>query len=122
VLVTPAQTVQANGKQWLAVRALNGVAGWVLSTQVQVDGDTPATTPLIAATASATNTANHGTISHTDGVGVVLRNSPNDADRTTSGLMDGTPVTILERSGGAWLHVRADNGRTGWVPAQYVAP
>jgi hypothetical protein len=65
--------------------------------------------------------ASRGTIVNTDGVGVVLRNSPNDADRTPRGLMDGAGVTVLERSGADWLHVRADNGQQGWVPAAYVS-
>jgi hypothetical protein len=34
--------------------------------------------------------------------------------------MDGTRVTLLERSGSDRVHVRADNGQQGWVPARYV--
>jgi len=35
--------------------------------------------------------------------------------------MDGAAVTILEVSGADWVHVRADNGQNGWVPARYLA-
>jgi SH3-like domain-containing protein len=59
-------------------------------------------------------------IANTDGAGVVLRNSPNDADRTRSGLMDGAAVTVLERSGNEWVRVRADNGLTGWISLRYL--
>jgi uncharacterized protein YgiM (DUF1202 family) len=34
--------------------------------------------------------------------------------------MDGTQVTILERLGSAWAHVRGDNGQEGWVPSRYL--
>jgi SH3-like domain-containing protein len=61
-------------------------------------------------------------IANTDGAGVVLRNSPRDADRSHSGLMDGAVVYVVERSGTDWVHVRADNGLEGWVPTRYVAP
>jgi uncharacterized protein YgiM (DUF1202 family) len=30
-------------------------------------------------------------------------------------------VTVLERSGADWAHVRADNGQTGWIPTSYLA-
>jgi uncharacterized protein YgiM (DUF1202 family) len=62
----------------------------------------------------------HGIIGKTGGPGVVLRRAPNDADRTTSGLMDGTRVSVIEWSGSNWIHVQADNGLNGWVPAAYV--
>jgi hypothetical protein len=61
-------------------------------------------------------------VANTDGVGVVLRNSPRDADKSRTGLMDGMSVGVMERSGADWVRVRADNGQEGWVPARYVVP
>ncbi len=61
-------------------------------------------------------------VANTDGVGVVLRNSPREADKSTRGLMDGANVSVVERNGSDWVHVRADNGQDGWIPARYVVP
>ena len=52
----------------------------------------------------------------------MLRNSPNDGDRRPAGFLDGTNVTVVERSGNDWVRVRADNGMQGWIPARYVSP
>jgi Bacterial SH3 domain len=123
VLVSAGGGLQVADQTWRAVRGLNGVAGWVPSAQLVVDGEPPP--PLIAAT-SATPVpsgpqADKGTIANTDGAGVVLRNSPNDGDRRPAGFLDGTSVTVLERAGNDWVQVRADNGQQGWIPARYVA-
>ena len=77
---------------------------------------TPAPIQVAGATSERLKVAN------TDGAGVVLRNSPRDADRSAKGLMDGASVSVVERSGSDWVHVRADNGQEGWVPARYVVP
>jgi uncharacterized protein YgiM (DUF1202 family) len=61
-------------------------------------------------------------VANTDGVGVVLRKSPRDDDKTTHGLMDGASVSVLERTGSDWVHVHADNGQDGWIPTRYVSP
>ena len=61
-------------------------------------------------------------VANTDGVGVVLRTSPRDEDKTTRGLMDGASVSVLERTGSDWVHVHADNGQDGWIPTRYVVP
>jgi len=121
VLVAAGAPIQVGGQQWRGVRALNGIVGWVPSTQLAVDGE-PSTAPIQVAAATATPSAgqNRATIANTDGSGVVLRNSPNDADRSKAGLMEGTRVTVLEASGSDWLHVRADSGQAGWVPSRYV--
>jgi len=133
VLVSTGPPLQVGAQQWRAVRGLSGVVGWVPSAQLVVDGESPpaapqqppAVQPTLQAAGPTAQPANAGvraTIGRTDGIGVVLRNSPNDADRTHSGLMDGTPVTLLEFSGSDWAQVRADNGLTGWVPIRYVMP
>jgi uncharacterized protein YgiM (DUF1202 family) len=59
-------------------------------------------------------------VANTDGQGVVLRASPRDDDRTPRGFMDGDAVTVLERSGSDWAHVRGDNGQEGWIPSKYL--
>jgi SH3-like domain-containing protein len=122
VLVAAGPPLQIGGQSWIAVRGLNGVVGWVPGSQLAVDGVGGAPPIQVAGAVAPTPTAapNRGSIANTDGVGVVLRNSPNDADRSRSGLMDGAPVTVLETAGSDWVHVRADNGQSGWVPTRYV--
>jgi SH3-like domain-containing protein len=61
-------------------------------------------------------------VANTDGVGVVLRNSPRDTDRSPTGLAEGAVVIVVGRSGADWVHVRTDRGQDGWVPTQYVVP
>ena len=61
-------------------------------------------------------------VTNTDGLGVVLHTAPRKDARVPRGLLEGTRVTVLERSGDDWAHVRADNGQEGWVPSQYLAP
>jgi hypothetical protein len=121
VLVSTDAALQIGGELWRAIRGLSGIAGWVPGSQVAVDGE-PAPLQVMAAAAAATPSSNaqRGVIANADGAGVVLRNSPNDLDRTRSGLMDGAAVTLLERSGSEWVRVRADNGLTGWISLRYL--
>ena len=123
VLVSSGPPLQVGSDQWRAIRGLNGVVGWVPAAQIAVDGEAPiyvGATPVPSPSAQGQAQAQRGVIVNTGGAGVVLRNSPNDADRTRSGLMDGAGVQVLEYSGSQWVHVRADNGQSGWVPAQYI--
>jgi hypothetical protein len=113
VLVNAGAEVQAAGQGWRAIRGLNGVVGWVPSAQVNVDGE---------ARAATTPASERLTVANTGGAGVALRASPRDDDRLPRGLVDGTQVAVLERSGTDWVRVRADNGAEGWVPARYLAP
>ena len=142
VLVSAGGALQIGPDAWRAVRGLNGIVGWVPNNQVAVDGEAPPPAPsptapvavppgtqLNVAGAQATPAAigtpmaaaERGRIANTGGVGVVLRNSPNDADRSRTGLMDGASVAVVERNGAKWVHVHTDAGQDGWVPAQYVA-
>ena len=59
---------------------------------------------------------------NTDGVGVVLRNSPRLDDRSAQSLPEGAVVSVVQRSGADFVMVRASNSTQGWVPAQYLAP
>lgn len=122
VLVSTAADLQAGDQQWRAVRGLGGVAGWVPSSAVAVDGEQSPPPPQMAPAATPGPGGQRGMVANTDGAGVVLRNSPNDADRRAAGLFDGTGVTVVERAGNDWVHVRADNGQQGWIPARYLAP
>jgi hypothetical protein len=134
VLVGAGAPLEQGGQQWRAIRALNGIVGWVPSAQLAVDGEpsqasiqvgqvaatTPTQTPARNGVATPDQAAARGAIANTGGTGVVLRNSPNDADRSRSGLMDGASVTLVQYAGPDWVLVRADNGQSGWVPARYV--
>ena len=124
VLVSAGGGLQVGDQPWRAVRGLNGVAGWVPSAQVVVDGEPPPPQMVVASGATPVPTGpqgDKGKIANTDGAGVVLRNSPNDGDRRPAGFLDGTNVTVVERAGNDWVQVRADNGLQGWIPARYVA-
>jgi hypothetical protein len=59
-------------------------------------------------------------VSGTDGQGVVLRASPHEDDKVPRGFMDGSWVTVLDRSGPDWALVLGDNGQQGWVPVHYL--
>ena len=121
VLVSVGPGLQVGDQQWRAVRGLNGIVGWVPGAQVAVDGEPPILVAAAVATPITVAASDHGRIGNTDGVGVVLRNSPNDADRSRTGLTDGTGITVLERSGQDWVRVHADNGAEGWIPARYLS-
>ena len=61
-------------------------------------------------------------ISHTEGLGVALRNAPRLDAREPRGLLEGALVTVLQRQESDWVRVRGDAGQEGWVPAQYLLP
>jgi len=72
--------------------------------------------------AAAPNEAQRFRVVNTDGLGVVLHTAPRQDARVPRGLLEGTRVTVLERSDDEWAHVRADNGLEGWVPLKYLTP
>jgi SH3-like domain-containing protein len=132
VLVSTGAGLQVGAEQWRAIRGLSGVVGWVPASQLAVDGEAPAQMTAASvpsgasqslaapATPGATGGGERGVIANTDGVGVVLRNSPAEADRSTRGLMDGMAVTVVEHAGTDWVRVQAANGLSGWIPTRYV--
>lgn len=139
VLVSAGPGLRIGNDLWRGVRGLGGVVGWVLASQLQVDGEEPqpgsqaatagqplqvggARTPAQLQGTPTATTQDRVRIVNTGGVGVALRGSPNDADRRPSGLADGATVAVVDRLGNDWVHVRADTGQDGWVPARYVAP
>jgi hypothetical protein len=61
-------------------------------------------------------------VANTDGLGVVLHTAPSRDARVPRGLLEGTKVTLLEREGADWAHVRGENGQEGWVSARYLVP
>jgi hypothetical protein len=124
VLVSGGSDTQVGDQHWRGVRGLNGIVGWVPAYQVVVDGETPVQPPPAVATLAPTVIAERLRVANTGGVGVVLRGSPNDADRRPVGLAEGATVAVVERGGAnsAWVHVRTDAGQDGWVPARYLAP
>ncbi len=106
----------------------NGQKTWVLTASGLIDrpGDeragAPIAAPRAAPTPGAVSTNAAMRVANTDGAGVVLRAAPSDGARVPRGLLEGTRVQVLERSGDQWVHVRADNGLEGWVPPRYLAP
>jgi SH3-like domain-containing protein len=126
VMVSPTGAITHDNQEWRAVRTLSGDVGWVQASALRLAGvltQLRPAAPGASPTPTATQSADHQMrVAHTDGEGVVLRASPSLDDRTPRGFMDGTVVTVLERSGTDWLHVRGSNGQEGWIPAQYVQP
>lgn len=114
VQVSSNSSIRLRGQEWRSVRAAGGVIGW-LPAELLVTAE--------AAASGVTGEAIAGSsmrVAHTDGQGVVLRNSPQPDDRVPRGLLEGTPVQVLQRSGSEWVQVRAANGLEGWIPTQYV--
>ena len=123
VLISASSEIQVSGQTWRSVRGLNGVSGWVPSSMVSVDGSTVvASAQAVGQLAAADAPPERAVVANTDGEGVALRASARPDDRLPAGLMDGTVVVVLERSGADMARVRADNGQEGWVPARYLAP
>jgi SH3-like domain-containing protein len=124
VLVSASSEIQVSGQTWRSVRGLNGVAGWVPSSMVSVDGQAapPNANPGPLQAASVVREGERAVVVNTDGEGVALRRSARPDDRMPTGLTEGTQVSVLERAGSEMARVRADNGQEGWVPAQYLAP
>lgn len=64
-------------------------------------------------------------VGNTGGDGVYLRRTPRLADRDRA-YPDGTKLEQIgpdqDADGRRWHHVRAPDGRTGWVPSQYALP
>ena len=93
--------------------------------------------PVIATAASASPTSHPPTVTavqsepvtstvyvgNTDGDGVFLRRTRNMADRIAA-YPDGTQLVVLgpdtSENGITWKHVRAPDGKVGYVPAQYT--
>jgi Bacterial SH3 domain len=61
-------------------------------------------------------------VANTDNLGVVLYAAPRDGARQPAGLLEGTTVTVLERSGEEWARVQSDSKKAGWVRAQFLVP
>src|SRR5438876_10451862 len=98
------------------------VSSNVLGSTQAGRANAPGTPTTARALAAMPSSSERMRVANTDGVGVVLRKSPRDEDKTTRGLMDGTSVSVLERTGSDWVHVHADNGQDGWIPTRYVVP
>jgi len=78
--------------------------------------DEPAKQPAALAVGARARVAN------TDNMGVVYYAAPRDGARQPAGLLEGTMVTVLERSGEEWARVQSDAKKSGWVRAQYLTP
>ena len=89
---------------------------------------TEAASPTVQPTATAGQpepTASTIYVGNTDGDGVSLRRTRNMADRIAA-YPDGTQLVVLDpdtsENGITWRHVRAPDGKVGYVPAQYTVP
>lgn len=85
---------------------------------------TPTSAPTaVPPTATAAFVARSYVVANTGGQGVYLRRTANMEDRDTA-YVDGTILVQvgpdLQAGGLTWRHVRAPDGRVGFVPAQYT--
>jgi hypothetical protein len=73
--------------------------------------------------AAPANAARTFAVANTGGEGVYLRRTPRLADRDTA-YVEGTQLVAIgadeQGEGQSWHHVRAPDGKTGYVPAQYT--
>ena len=80
----------------------------------------PAGVPAVTATQA---TGRVFVVGNTGGDGVYLRRTPRSSDRDRA-YPDGTRLEQIgedvRAEGTTWRNVRAPDGRTGWVPAQYT--
>lgn len=83
------------------------------STDAAATGSATAATQLLAVGSRAR-------VANTEGQGVVLYSAPRQNARQPAGLLEGTPVTVLEVSGAEWARVQSDARKTGWVKAAYL--
>jgi hypothetical protein len=94
------------------------------ATSTDAPTGTPTHTPTETSTATQTPTATPvvAIIDGTGGSGVRLRWRPNGL--TAGVLPEGALVTVLYRrevvDNQEWVQIRDENGRTGWIAAQYV--
>ena len=72
------------------------------------------------ATQPALDVGARARVANTDNMGVVFYAAPRDNARQPAGLLEGTVVTVLERSGDEWARVQSDSKKSGWVRAQYL--
>lgn len=105
------------------------LAGAGLANQQRTRPGTSATATAPAPATAGATVGRVGTIvfvvGNTGGDGVYLRKSPRKADRDRA-YADGTRLEQIgpdqTAEGMVWHNVRAPDGRTGWVPAQYTIP
>jgi hypothetical protein len=78
--------------------------------------------PAAAETARVLAVGVQARVANTDGLGVVFYSAPRASARMPAGLLEGTPVTVLELADGEWARVRSDARHAGWVRAAYLTP
>lgn len=128
VLLSPYGSIRLREQEWRSVRGLDGaLLGWVPVAHLRGVEPQSAGAPTVAgaratppAQPSAVAASERRRVANTDGVGVILRNSPTMDDRSRNALVEGAVVTVQQRQGAEWAFVRAENGLSGWVPTQYL--
>jgi hypothetical protein len=111
-----APTRPVDGATPVAKPSLNAAAGSVGQAAPAAESvESPSKPAALAVDARAR-------VANTDNMGVVFYAAPRDGTRQPAGLLEGTTVTVLERSGDEWARVQSDSKRSGWVRAQYLVP
>jgi hypothetical protein len=111
------------------------VPGWSSTTVAVPDGvgalhddARPPTNEAVATprpAATSTPSERWVIVNHTNGSGLVLRPAPASIARTLI-LAEGARLRVtgepVQQDGRVWLSVVSQNGKTGWVASEFVAP
>jgi uncharacterized hydrophobic protein (TIGR00271 family) len=123
---TPTATATATSGPTLTATATPSPtpAATATPTMTATATSSPTSTVAVTPTATATPTPVAAVIGDTGGQGVFLRQTP--GGEVVDALAEGAPVEILNEREVVddieWVQVRDEDGRVGWVAAQYVQP
>jgi uncharacterized protein YkwD len=140
VIIGPATGPDANGITWQNVRTDDGLTGWASAqflTKTNPAGGTPAPTAAAATTASPAPTQAPATAAPPAAAsGEAWVNSTNGLNLRSQAVATSTVIVVLpfgahvaltgapqgpDAGGITWQNVRADDGKTGFVAAQFLA-
>lgn len=138
VVLATASAPDANGITWQNVRTDDGLTGWVSAqfvTKTNPTGGTPAPTTVGAATTPAPTQA-PATAAPAPASGEAWVNSANGLNLRSQAVATSTVIAVLpfgahvaltgapqgpDAGGTTWQSVRADDGKAGYVAAQFLA-
>ncbi len=122
VALGPATAADAAGVVWQNVRTDDGKSGWV---SAQYLTNTNPTTAAPAPTTAPAASAGEGWVNAADGLN--LRAQASTTATLVALLPFGSHLTLLgnpavpDAAGVTWRNVRTDDGKTGFVSAQFIA-
>jgi hypothetical protein len=116
---------------WVQVRAETGETGWMAENLLIIVTPSAVAPPAATADPGASVTAlptlpggvrGTAVVALTSGTAARLRDAPNG--RVIAGLLDGTPLQVLQGQqtvdGVVWVEVQDDTGLTGWIAEDLI--